>query len=79
MLTIISTHEMYLSKTQMRRQWNEFFNGHVITHSSNAQTLPWLIRKCEQEKVPYRLDAVPGYGYTIQKIEETPRFKEAMS
>lgn len=64
MLAVISTHEIALSKAAQRRTWDAFMNGGT-NHSANASTLPYIIRRCEIQKLPYVLTAVPGKGYFI--------------
>jgi hypothetical protein len=61
LLTVISTHEMALSKAAQRRTWDAFLAGGTL-HSSRAATLPYIIRRCEQEQIPYVLTAHPGIG-----------------
>jgi hypothetical protein len=68
MLTIISTHEETLSKSAKERLWEEFMRSGT-THSGTASTLPYLIRRCEREKVCYRLTAVPGEAYFLERTE----------
>lgn len=69
MLTVISTHEMALSKAAKRRTWEAFMkNG--TAHSANAATLPFIIRQCELCKIPYVLTARPGIGYHIKYLKE---------
>lgn len=65
MLTIISTHELALSKAAQERTWRSFLEGGT-SHSANASTLPYLIRRCEQEKMPYTLVAQPSVGYFMK-------------
>lgn len=69
MLTVISTHELALSKAAQQRTWNCFLNGGT-SHSAQASTLPYIIRRCEQERIAYTLQAIPGQGYFIKKLEE---------
>lgn len=66
MLTIISTHEIAMSKAAQRRTWEAFLDGGT-NHSANASTLPYIIRRCELERIPYVLTAAPGMGYFIRK------------
>ena len=64
MLTVISTHEIALSKAAQERIWKVFMDGGTA-HSPDAATLPYIIRRCEQENIPYVLNAEPGKGYYI--------------
>jgi len=66
MLTVISTHELALSKAAQKRVWKSFCHG-GSNHSADASTLPYIIRRCEQEGVPYALTAYPGVGYFIER------------
>lgn len=66
MLTVISTHEMYLSKAAQKRVWDSFMNTGT-NHSARACTLPYIIRRCEQEGIAYKLIAHPGEGYWIER------------
>lgn len=69
MLTIISTHEIALSKAAQRRVWKSFLDGGT-NHSANASTLPYIIRRCEAERIPYVLTAVPGTGYFLAHMKD---------
>ena len=64
-LSITSTHERKLSRAAGARVWESFLRS-GSGHSPAAAMLPYLIRRCEQEKVPYVLEAVPGMGYFIR-------------
>lgn len=68
MLTVISTHEVALSKAAKRRLWECFLKGGT-NHSPQASTLPYILRRCEQEGQRYTLDALPGQGYFIKPRE----------
>lgn len=65
MLTVISTHEMPMAAGVQRRAWEAFLK-HGSSHSANASTLPYFMRRCEQEKISYQLRAAPGVGYYIE-------------
>jgi len=67
-LTVISSHEMALSKAAQKRTWEQFCRSGT-NHSGRAGTLPYIIRRCEQEGIPYELKAWPGRGYYIKKGE----------
>lgn len=73
MLIVMSTFEdeLPLSKAQQRRTWEAFMEGGT-THSGRAQTLPYVMRRCEREKIPYKLTAVPGQGYHIEPWKDAP-------
>lgn len=47
----------------------EDFKQHGTTHSASAMTLPLIINRCEQEKIPYVLKAMPGAGYRIERMK----------
>lgn len=64
----MSPHEMALSKAAQRRIWQAFNEGGT-SHSALAATLPYIIRRCEKEKVSYLLEAAPGQGYYIKRIK----------
>ena len=68
MLTVISTHEIALSKAAQRRIWKAFNEG-CTSHSAAAVTLPYLIRRCEQEGIGYVLTAQPGVGYIMERAK----------
>lgn len=69
MLCVSSPMEMELSNTQKAMIWKSFItNG--SSHSRNASTLPFIIRRCEQKKIPYTLHAHPDEGYYIKPMEE---------
>lgn len=67
MLFIFSIGEIALSKAAQRRVWSAF-KERGTTHSARAGTLPYILRRCEQERIAYTLEAMPGQGYYI-----TPR------
>lgn len=68
MLTVVSTHEIAISKAAQERLWKDFLaNG--TNHSGVASTLCYIIRRCEQERVAYVLTAHPGQGYRIEQGE----------
>lgn len=69
-LTVISPHELALSKAAQKRTWDAFKAGGT-SHSANAATLPFIIRRCELERVPYLLMARPGEGYYIQPLKKS--------
>lgn len=58
-----------LSKTARERIWASFMDGGTA-HSACATTLPYIIRRCEREGVPFTLNAHPGIGYWIEPIKE---------
>jgi len=66
MLTVISPNEMAMTKAAQRRLWSEFTTNGTY-HSKLACTLPYIIRRCELEKIDYTLQASPGAGYFIKK------------
>jgi hypothetical protein len=68
MLAVISTAEIALSKVAQKRIWRMFLDGGT-NHSANASTLAYLIRRCELEGVPYKLNAYPGTGYFMEPIK----------
>lgn len=65
MLCVTSPYETPINKSEGARLWASFNNGGT-SHSPSASTLPYLIRRCEREGVPYSLIAFPGYGYGIK-------------
>jgi hypothetical protein len=69
MLCVNSPHEVVLSKAAQGRLWANFKkNG--TNHSGRASLLPYIIRRCELEGVPYVLKAYPGRGYYISMYKE---------
>ena len=67
MLCVNSPREMPQSKSAQERLWKAFLRG-GSQHSGRASLLPYLIRRCELEKVAYRLTAQPGIGYYIEPV-----------
>lgn len=65
----MSPHEMALSKAAQRRTWDEFMK-HGASHSGRASTLPYIMRRCEQEGQRYQLTAIPGKGYFIRPLDD---------
>lgn len=63
-----SPFEIRVGKADGARIWKDFLN-HGSNHSSRASLLPYIIRRCEAEGVPYQLKAVPGAGYWIEPIK----------
>lgn len=72
MLCVTSPVEVELSNSAKKITWDNFLkNG--STHSANASTLPFIIRRCEQLNIAYILEAEPGIGYFIRrKIYDVP-------
>jgi hypothetical protein len=70
MLLVFSTEEDQIapSKAAFRRSWDAFM-AHGSNHSAGAHMLPRIIRRCERERIPYRLSAMPGIGYYIETID----------
>lgn len=68
MLCVTSPFEKPLSATEQSRAWAMFLSGGT-SHSAHASTLPYIMRRCEQERVPYVLQATPGMGYHIKRAE----------
>ena len=64
MLCVTGPMEIQLSQKKASDIWQAFLNGGT-SHSSNAATLPYIMRRCEREQIPYTLQAVPGNGYYI--------------
>lgn len=69
-LVVGSPFEFPMSATQAADTWRRFLAG-GIQHSGQAATLPYVIRRCEREGVPYRLTAYPGQGYFIEPAPTT--------
>ncbi len=57
-------HYRKLSGPQKERTW-EAFMAQGTSHSPMGVTLSYIMERCEQEEVPYRLTASPGRGYFI--------------
>lgn len=68
MLCVNSPHEMAQSKAAQERLWKKFMQKGTI-HSGRASLLPYIMRRCELEKVPYKLTAYPGEGYWIEPVK----------
>ena len=51
------------------RLWKQFLAA-GSQHSGRASLLPYIIRRCEQEKIAYTLEAMPGVGYYIKRRVE---------
>ena len=66
MLVVSSPHEIALTKAAQKRTWDAFVK-HGTTHSGNASTLPYIMRRCEREGIAYTLEAMPGTGYFIRR------------
>ena len=65
-LSATSAYERPVDKTTGARLWSQFLQ-HGTTHSSRAETLPYIIRRCESEGIGYVLEAMPGLGYHIKQ------------
>ncbi len=65
MLSVFSPYEIAMTKAAQKRTWEAFLERGT-SHSGNASTLPYVIRRCEQEGVGYKLTALPGRGYYIE-------------
>lgn len=67
MLRVI--HKLYhFSKAAQERTWRAFLAKGTF-HSAQATTLPYVIERCETEKVGYRLTAQPGMGYWMEPYD----------
>ncbi len=62
-------HQTLLKPSEKLRTWNAFMAGGT-NHSSAAHTLSYIMQRCEEEKIPYVLQAMPGKGYFIQPSKE---------
>lgn len=62
-------HKRKISKANIERIWKRFLKGGT-SHSYMALTLTHIIEKCEEQSMPYELQAVPGRGYTIKPKPE---------
>lgn len=49
--------------------WFHFVNNRASTHTTAAVTLPYIMNRCEQEKLPYQLISLPGAGYRIRLLD----------
>jgi len=67
MLVINNPHEVTIPKRMQKSIWSRFLDKGT-THSAQAGTLPYIMRRCEEEKIPYRLTAMPGVGYFIEPL-----------
>lgn len=67
-LEIASKFEKRLSKAAEKRIWETFMADGTL-HSARAQTLPYIIRRCEEEGIPYQLTADPKTGYHIKPLD----------
>ena len=68
MICVNSPHEVALSKAAANRLWQTFLET-GSQHSGRASLLPYIIRRCELEKIPYKLTAHPGAGYYIERVK----------
>jgi hypothetical protein len=68
-LSATSPYEMEIDRATGSRLWVAFLSS-GSTHSLRAGTLPYIMRRCEREGVPYILKAVPGKGYNIKPLHE---------
>lgn len=69
-LCVTSPNEMEMNAKMLSMVWRNFLKGGVTSHSAQAASLPHIVRRCEREKIPYRITAHPGQGYTIERIKE---------
>lgn len=58
-----------LTTTSRDQIWEYFCRKGSSNHSAGAGTLPHIMNRCEQEKIAYRLIAIPGTGYFVQRID----------
>ena len=64
-LCATSPYEIALSKAAQFHAWKGLRESGSSSHSARASTLPYLIRRCEREGIPYTLKAAPGVGYCL--------------
>jgi hypothetical protein len=68
-LCVSSPFEITMTQRAQNDTWRAFLQGGT-NHSAQAGTLPYIIRRCEQEGVPFMLKAHPGLGYWIEPQEK---------
>ncbi len=68
------TSRMYEEKSRMKsfrflekRVWESFLKDGHTNHSASAMLLPVILNRCERERIPYTLKALPGAGYYIER------------
>lgn len=57
-----------LTTTSRNQLWDYFCRKGSSNHSAGAGTLPFIINRCEQEKIAYQLIAIPSAGYFIKRL-----------
>lgn len=72
MLCVTSPFEKPIPRNRQESLWRGFMER-GSSHSNQATLLPFLIRKCEQEKIPYMLKAYPRRGYYIERLKDEGR------
>lgn len=69
MLVVMDSKRPNMSKAAGEHAWAMFLETGT-THSRQALTLPYIMNRCEREKQPYVLKALPGEGYYIKPIKD---------
>lgn len=69
-LLLPNTNPVRLTKHMIRRGVQHLMNRGHTTHSGSGSTLWAILSYLQQEKIPYRLTAHPGLGYTVELIPE---------
>lgn len=58
-----------LTTTSCNQLWEYFCWKGCSNHSADAGTLPFIMNRCEQEKITYQLIAIPSAGYFIKRLD----------
>lgn len=76
MMLVVQTHpkQPKLTHTFQKRMWEQFL-ARGTQHSAAAVTLPYIINRCVEEKVPFTLKGDPAAGYWIEPMKR-PTIKE---
>ncbi len=67
--TVADAFPSIVSKAEQTAWITAFHAGETMRHSARAVTLPHFLNLLEQAGEPYVLEAVPGYGYAVKKLE----------
>jgi hypothetical protein len=76
MMLVVQNHPKMpkMSGVAKDRMWAQFLEKGT-SHSAMAMTLPYILNRCVEEKVPFTLKGDPAAGYWIEPMKK-PTIKE---
>jgi len=66
---VVTGNEISVRKSMAKRIIADFDEKGYSNHSGSGSLLWLIVAHCVINKIPYALTAVPGFGYSIKKVE----------